>query len=134
MTRFQGRREARRRPVPATVGLSAIDGGLPSPLEAFVANHTAAVEAQIASVGEHADPVWHAAALDIIRDTHAGDTFMAEHVVSLLAVRGITTADNRAAGQVIREARKLGLIESAGVGAAKSSHGSAKVRWRRCAS
>ena len=74
----------------------------------------AAKKAAIAQVGEAADPVFKAAALDAIRQACARqDTFTADDVWMLLEASGAPqTAEPRALGAVMTYAAKLGLIRA----------------------
>ena len=94
-----------------------------------VAEVRSRVASAIAQVDANADTEWKAAALDIIRWTPEGRVFLAQAVTATLALQGHGTHDNRAMGPVIRRAKSLGLIESAGY--AHDGFGSPKSEWRR---
>lgn len=80
-----------------------------------------------ASRAENVAPGWRAAALEQVRAfaaTH--ERFTAEEIgLSIPA-----DADPRAAGHVMQEARRRGIVEPDGYAPTLASHGSAKVRWR----
>jgi hypothetical protein len=98
-----------------------------------------AKELGMARAVDHADrkvTFWSADALAYVDEFSklCGKEFLAEDVREYAHGHGLEDPpDGRAWGAVFTRAAKLNLIEQVGYAPAKSSRGSPKVLWRRCA-
>lgn len=98
----------------------------------------AAIEgmARAADHAERVTPTWNDRALGLLLAFAAmsGEAWLLEDAREWAQSQGLPDPpDGRAWGHVAQRAKRLGAIESVGFGAARSSHGSAKVMWRGAA-
>lgn len=89
---------------------------------------------RMAEAWEQADAAWSLAIERWILRRREGAEFIAEDAVLWAAAVGFTTTDSRAAGAIVKALSRRGAIEPTGKARrAKTSHGSLKPVWRRCA-
>jgi len=105
----------------------------PAPTETprATGHRLAALSAQRA---ENVSPGWaeRAIALAALYAARTGTPWLMEDARTYAERQGLPPPpDKRAWGAVTLALRRAGIIESCGTGAARSSHGSPKVLWRR---
>jgi hypothetical protein len=116
--------------------LDLMDGGRPAPLTPPVERARSRGHRAAELAAARADRVlddWTARAVAWTRlfaARQGARPWLAEDARRFAAAGGLPDPpDRRAWGQVVRVLRTAGEIRSVGTGAAKSSHGSPKVRW-----